>query len=136
SDWVIDIGPGTGMHGGKIVAEGIPKKFIELPSLTADFLKGRKEIAIPAKRRKGSGKEITLKGAKGHNLKDITVSFPLGKLICITGVSGGGKSSLINETLYPIISHHLYKSEKKPLEYSSISGIQHIDKIIEIDQAP
>ncbi|HTB06543.1 MAG TPA: excinuclease ABC subunit UvrA [Bacteroidia bacterium] len=136
SDWVIDIGPGTGMHGGKVVAEGVPKKFLEMPSLTADFLKGRKEIAVPKVRRKGSGKEIVLKGAKGHNLKNVNITFPLGKLICVTGVSGGGKSTLINETLYPIISHHLYKSEKKPLEYSSITGIQNIDKIIEIDQAP
>ncbi|MGP8217716.1 MAG: excinuclease ABC subunit UvrA [Bacteroidia bacterium] len=136
SDWIIDIGPGTGIHGGKIVAEGIPENFLKQPGLTAEFLRGKKEITVPEKRRKGSGKEIVLKGAKGHNLKNVTVSFPLGKLICITGVSGGGKSSLINETLYPIISHHLYRSEKKPLEYDSISGIQHIDKIIEIDQAP
>jgi excinuclease ABC subunit A len=136
SDWIIDIGPGTGMHGGKIVAQGTPTKFLQQPGLTADYLKGKKEIATPAKRRKGSGKEIVLKGAKGHNLKNVTVSFPLGKLICVTGVSGGGKSSLINETLYPIINHHLYRSEKKPLEYDSITGIQHIDKIIEIDQAP
>ncbi len=136
SDWIIDIGPGTGMHGGRAVAEGTPAKFVKMPGLTAEFLLGKKQIAIPAKRRKGSGKEIVLKGAKGHNLKNLTVHFPLGKLICVTGVSGGGKSSLINETLYPIINHHLYRSEKKPLEYDSITGIQHIDKIIEIDQAP
>jgi len=136
SDWLIDIGPGTGMHGGKVVAEGDPKRFLQKPGLTADFLKGRKQIEVPKKHRKGSGKELILKGAKGHNLKNVTVTFPLGKLICVTGVSGGGKSSLINETLYPIISQFLYKSEKKPLEYSAINGLQYIDKIIEIDQAP
>jgi len=136
SDWIIDIGPGTGMHGGKVVAEGTPKDFVKMPGLTAEFLLGKKEIEVPKKRRKGSGKEIVLKGAKGHNLKNVTAHFPLGKLICVTGVSGGGKSSLINETLYPIINHHLYRSEKKPLEYDSITGMQYIDKIIEIDQAP
>ncbi len=136
SDWLIDIGPGTGMHGGRVVGEGTPAKFLLQPNLTAEFLKGKKEIATPKTRRKGSGKEIVIKGAKGHNLKNVNVSFPLGKLICVTGVSGGGKSSLINETLYPIISKQLYKSEKNPLEYGSISGVNYIDKIIEIDQAP
>jgi len=136
SDWLIDIGPGTGPHGGRVVGEGTPANFLKQPSLTADFLKGKKEIAVPKTRRKGSGKDIVLRGARGHNLKNLTVSFPLGKLICVTGVSGGGKSSLINETLYPIISKQLYKSEKNPLEYDSISGVNYIDKIIEIDQAP
>lgn len=136
SDWIVDIGPGTGMHGGNIVAQGAPEDFLKQPTLTADYLSGKKKIEVPAVRRKGSGKEIVLKGAKGHNLKNVDVSFPLGKLICITGVSGSGKSSLINETLYPIISKQLYKSEATPLPYSSIQGIQYIDKIIEIDQSP
>jgi len=135
-DWLIDIGPGTGTHGGKVVAEGTPVDFIKQPTLTAEYLLGKKQIATPAKRRKGSGKEIVLKGAKGHNLKDLDVTLPLGKFICITGVSGGGKSSLINETLYPILSKYLYKSDVKPLEYTSIHGIQHIDKVVEVDQSP
>jgi len=135
-DWLIDIGPGTGTHGGKIVAEGKPEDFIKQPSLTAQYLLGKKQIPIPAKRRKGNGKEIVLKGAKGHNLKDVDVSFPLGKFICVTGVSGGGKSSLINETLYPAISKHLYKSDTKPLEYTSIQGLNLIDKVVEVDQSP
>src|SRR6185312_914072 len=136
SDWLIDIGPGTGVHGGKIVAEGTPKDFLKSPSLTAEYLLGTKQIATPNTRRKGTGKELILKGAKGHNLKDLDVHFPLGKFICVTGVSGGGKSSLINETLYPILSKFLYKSETKPLEYTSIQGLQHIDKVVEVDQSP
>ncbi len=136
SDWILDIGPGTGVHGGKIVAEGTPEDFIKQPSLTAQYLLGKKKIETPKTRRKGNGKEIILKGAKGHNLKNLDVHFPLGKFICVTGVSGGGKSSLINETLYPIISKFLYKSDSKPLEYSSIQGIQYIDKIVEVDQSP
>jgi excinuclease ABC subunit A len=136
SDWLIDIGPGTGVHGGKIVAEGKPKDFLKFPSLTAEYLLGTKQIAVPKTRREGTGKELILKGAKGHNLKDLDVHFPLGKFICVTGVSGGGKSSLINETLYPILSKFLYKSETKPLEYTSIQGLQHIDKVVEVDQSP
>jgi len=136
SDWIIDVGPGTGSHGGNIVAQGAPNDFLKQPTLTSDYLSGKKTIEVPKIRRKGNGKEIVLKGAKGNNLKNVNVSFPLGKLICITGVSGSGKSSLINETLYPIISKHLYKSEATPLPYSSIQGINHIDKIIEIDQSP
>ncbi|HXB11138.1 MAG TPA: excinuclease ABC subunit UvrA, partial [Bacteroidia bacterium] len=136
SDWILDIGPGTGVHGGKIVAEGTPEDFIKQPSLTAQYLLGKKKIETPKTRRKGNGKEIILKGAKGHNLKNLDVRFPLGKFICVTGVSGGGKSSLINETLYPIISKFLYKSDSKPLGYSSIQGIQYIDKIVEVDQSP
>jgi excinuclease ABC subunit A len=135
-DWLIDIGPGTGIHGGKIVAEGAPGDFIKQPTVTAQYLLGKKQIPVPNERRKGSGKELVLKGAKGHNLKDVDVHFPLGKFICITGVSGGGKSSLINETLYPILSKYLYKSDVKPLEYSSIQGIQNIDKVVEVDQSP
>jgi len=105
-------------------------------SLTADYLSGRKTIAIPNERREGNGQKLVLKGAVGNNLKNITVSFPLGTLICITGVSGSGKSTLINETLYPILNHHFYRAEKKPLPYSKISGLSHIDKVINIDQQP
>jgi len=136
SDWIIDIGPGTGVHGGNIVAQGTPDDFLKQPTLTAAYLSDKKKIEVPKIRRKGSGKEIVLKGAKGNNLKNINVTFPLGKLICVTGVSGSGKSSLINETLYPIISKQLYKSETNPLPYTSIQGINYIDKIIEIDQSP
>ena len=136
ADYVIDIGPGAGHHGGEIVSEGTFKELLEHQTLTADYLNGTKKIEIPKKRRKGNGKKITLKGATGNNLKNITVDFPLGKLICITGVSGSGKSTLINETLYPILNKHIYRGVKKPMPYKSISGLEHIDKVIAIDQSP
>lgn len=136
ADHIIDIGPGAGRHGGEIVAEGSPDKIINNGSITADYLVGRKKINIPKSRREGNSKSITLFGAKGNNLKNIDVSFPLGKLICITGVSGSGKSSLINNTLYPILSNHFYRSLKDPLPYDSIEGIENIDKVIEINQSP
>ncbi len=156
ADHVIDIGPFAGIHGGRIIKSGPPAEFLDgnfLPakkvdgvfsdgngqgeeSLTAQYLCGKKKIIIPQKRRKGTGKYLELNGARGHNLKMVDVKFPLGKLICVTGVSGSGKSSLINETLYPILSRHFYKSDKKPLPFKSVSGLENIDKVIEIDQSP
>jgi len=133
---VVDIGPGAGRLGGKIIAQGTPEDILNANSLTAEYLSGRKSIDIDKKIRKGNGKTIVLEGAKGHNLKNVTAKFPLGKLICVTGVSGSGKSSLVNQTLYPILSHFFYRSEKKPLPYSKISGLEHIDKVIEINQSP
>lgn len=136
ADHVIDIGPAAGIHGGKIIAQGTPAEILKFHTLTADYINGKKEIIIPAQRRKGNGKSLILKGATGNNLKNISVEFPLGKLISVTGVSGSGKSTLINETLYPILSKHFYRSEKKPMPYKSINGIEHIDKVIDIDQSP
>ena len=136
ADYVIDIGPGAGIHGGNIVAASTPKNLLKHPTLTTEYITGKKEIPVPKQRRKGNGKKIVLKGATGNNLKNVSVEFPLGCFIGVTGVSGSGKSTLINETLYPILSHHFYKSETKPLPYKSISGLEHIDKIIEIDQSP
>lgn len=136
ADHIVDVGPGAGINGGKIVAIGTPEEIKKLNTITADYLNRTKIIAIPEKRREGSGKNLIIKGATGHNLKDITVKFPLGKMICVTGVSGSGKSSLVNETLYPILSHKFYRAEAKPLPYKSIEGIENIDKVIEIDQSP
>ncbi|HAJ98416.1 MAG TPA: excinuclease ABC subunit UvrA [Bacteroidales bacterium] len=136
ADHVIDIGPGAGINGGHIVAQGTPQQIMEQNTITADYLSGRRQIALPATRRKGSGNYLVLKGAKGNNLKNIDLRLPLGKFICITGVSGSGKSSIINETLYPILSKHFYKSEANPLPFLSIEGIEHLDKVIEIDQSP
>ena len=136
ADHVIDIGPGAGRHGGEIVAEGTPESIKSNGTITADYLNGTRKINIPAKRRKGNSKFITLKGAAGNNLKNVAVKFPLGKFICITGVSGSGKSSLINNTLYPVLSNHFYRSLKDPLPYQAIEGIDNIDKVIEIDQSP
>lgn len=136
ADYIIDLGPGAGLHGGAIVAEGPPEKIMSERSLTTDYLTGLKMIKSPDITRKGTGKFIELKGAAGNNLKNVSVKFPLGKLICVTGVSGSGKSTLINETLYPILNAHFYNSQQKPLPYSSIKGIDNIDKVIEIDQSP
>jgi excinuclease ABC subunit A len=136
SDYVIDIGPGAGIHGGKVVAADVPSKLLRFPTLTSEYITGKRLIAIPEKRRKGNGKKLALKGASGNNLKNISVEFPLGKLICVTGVSGSGKSTLINETLYPILSNYFYRSEKKPLAHKELKGIEHIDKVIDIDQSP
>jgi len=136
SDHIIDIGPGPGLHGGHIVAEGPPLEFVNNGTLTSDYLNGIRRIETPKQRRNGSGPKVRLTGAKGNNLKDIDVSFPLSKFICVTGVSGSGKSTLIHETLYPIISRKLYRSRREVLPYSSIEGLEHIDKVIEIDQSP
>lgn len=135
ADHVIDLGPGAGIHGGRIVAEGTPDSILASDSLTAKYLNGTLGIPI-RKRRKGNGKIIKLSGATGNNLKSVSAEFPLGVLICVTGVSGSGKSTLINETLYPILNQHFYRSQTKPLPYKSIKGLEHIDKVIEIDQSP
>lgn len=136
SDYLIDLGPGAGRHGGKVVGEGHPDTFLQMTSITAGYLNGSEVIEVPDKRRKGTGKKLVLKGATGHNLKEVTLTIPLGTLTLITGVSGSGKSSLINSTLYPILRQHFYKSVQKPLPYKSIKGLEHVDKVIEIDQSP
>ena len=136
ADWVVDIGPGAGVHGGKIVAQGKPEEIMKSGNLTGLYLSGRKKINIPQVRRAGNGHTLILKGAAGNNLKNVDLHIPLGKLICVTGLSGSGKSSLINETLYPILNHHFFRAEKKPLPYKSIEGLKNIDKVIEIDQSP
>ncbi|WP_035804308.1 excinuclease ABC subunit UvrA [Lunatimonas lonarensis] len=136
SDHLVDIGPGAGRHGGQIVASGTPSEILKLNSLTAQYLSGRKTIPVPERRREGNGKVLSLGGATGHNLKNISVSFPLGTMICVTGVSGSGKSSLIHETLYPLLNRHFYQSKKEPLPHQTIEGLEHLDKVIEVDQSP
>jgi excinuclease ABC subunit A len=136
ADHIIDIGPKAGFHGGRIVAQGTPAEFLKLDTLTSSYLNGIAKIAVPAERRKGNGKFIELKGAQGNNLQDVNVKFPLGKLIVVSGVSGSGKSTLINETLYPLLSQHAFGSKQNPLQYKSVKGLEHIDKVIEIDQSP
>jgi len=136
ADHLIDIGPLAGKHGGRIIAQGDPKTIYESQSNTSKFLFGEKSIEIPKERRRGNGKYLELKGANGNNLKRIDVKFPLGKFIVVSGVSGSGKSTLINETLYPILSKHAYNSRSTPMEYKTIKGLEHIDKVIEIDQSP
>jgi excinuclease ABC subunit A len=136
ADHLIDIGPKAGYHGGRIVAQGDPKHLLTLNTLTSNYLNGHLKIEVPTERRKGTGKFLELKGAKGNNLDNVDVKFPLGKFIVVTGVSGSGKSTLINETLYPILSQHAYGSKLSPLEYKSIKGLEHIDKVVEIDQSP
>lgn len=136
ADFIVDVGPKAGEEGGYIVAKGTYPEILKSQGLTADYLTGRKKIEVPKKRRKGNGHLLTIIGARGNNLKDITIDFPLGTLTCITGVSGSGKSTLINETLYPILNQYIYKSEKKPLEYDDVLGLQYVDKVIEINQQP
>ncbi|GAA3790482.1 excinuclease ABC subunit UvrA [Corallibacter vietnamensis] len=136
ADYVIDIGPKAGKYGGEIISTGTPKELKTHNTITADYLNGNKEIKVPEKRRKGNGKSITLKGCTGNNLKNVDVTFPLGKMIGVTGVSGSGKSTLINETLYPIMNAHYFNGVKKPMPYKSIKGLEHIDKVIDINQSP
>ena len=136
ADYLIDLGPKAGRKGGNVVFAGTPSDMLKGDTMTARFLNGKEKIDIPAKRREGSGEYIKLIGARGNNLKNVNVQFPLGKLICITGVSGGGKSSLINETLQPILAKCFYRSLREPLPYDSIEGIEHIDKIVDVDQSP
>ncbi|MDO8365205.1 MAG: excinuclease ABC subunit UvrA [Saprospiraceae bacterium] len=135
SDYLIDLGPGAGKHGGQIVDIGKPADFLKNPTATSDYLAGRSKLDIPEVRRKGNGHWLELKGCTGHNLKDVTLRIPLGTFVCITGVSGSGKSSLINETLYPILQSHFHNSLKRPLKYQKINGLDHLDKVIEIDQS-
>jgi excinuclease ABC subunit A len=137
ADWLIDIGPGAGVHGGRVVAEGPPADILNAPeSATAAFLSGRRVIAIPTIRRQGNGKSLILKGAKGHNLKGVDIEIPLGSLVCITGVSGSGKSTLIQETLYPKLMQQIYRSHMIAEAHDSLTGIEHIEKIVDIDQSP
>lgn len=136
SDFIIDIGPGAGRHGGNIVAQGSPKEFLKGGSLTSKYLNGEKAIPYGKQRRKGSGERLTLTGATGNNLKNVTLDIPLGVLTCITGVSGSGKSTLIHETLFPILNRHFYNSRTEPLAFKKVDGLQHIDKVIEVDQSP
>lgn len=136
ADYIIDIGPMAGRKGGEVVFQGTPKDMLKTHTITAEYLNGVRTIAVPKERRKGNGKFITIRGAKGNNLKNVDVSFPLGELIVVTGVSGSGKSTLINETLQPILSQHFYRSLKKPMAYDSVEGIDNIDKVVNVDQSP
>lgn len=136
ADYIVDLGPRAGRLGGNIVFAGTPKEMLKTDTLTARYLTGKKEIEFAPQRRTGNGKKIILSGATGNNLKNVTVEFPLGKFICITGVSGSGKSSLINGTLQPIISQKFYRSLQNPLPYEKIEGLENIDKIVTVDQSP
>ncbi len=136
ADWVIDIGPKAGRFGGQIISQGTPKQLLLENTMTAQYMSGKMKIEIPKKRRDGNGKVLKLSGATGNNLKNVTVEFPLGKLICVTGVSGSGKSTLINETLYPILNEYFFNAVKKPQPFKKIEGLEHIDKVIDIDQSP
>lgn len=136
SDYILDLGYGAGVHGGHIAAQGTLADIMKADSITAHYLNGKKEIEVPKKRRKGNGKKLVLKNATGNNLKNVSVELPLGKLIAVTGVSGSGKSTLINETLYPILRQHFYGSHQKPLAYKKLEGLEHVDKVIDIDQSP
>jgi excinuclease ABC subunit A len=136
SDFILDIGPGAGRHGGQVVGIGTPDEFLRNGSTTADYLSGRRVIEVPTERRKGNGKFLVIKNATGHNLKNVTLRLPLGRMVTITGVSGSGKSSLIHETLFPVLNRHFYKSKREPLPFKSVDGLEHLDKVIEVDQSP
>lgn len=136
ADYVIDIGPKAGRFGGQIISKGTPKELLKENTITAQYMSGKMQIEVPKTRREGNGKSIKLSGATGNNLKNVSVEIPLGKLVCVTGVSGSGKSTLINETLYPILNAHFFNAVKKPQPYKKIEGLEHIDKVIDIDQSP
>lgn len=136
ADYIVDIGPGAGKKGGEVVFQGSPKQMLKSGTLTASYLNGIKKIVTPEKRRKGNGKYLEIKGASGHNLKNVDFKLPLGKFVCVTGVSGSGKSSLVNGTLHPVLSKHFYRSIQEPLEYKEIKGIENIDKVVTVDQSP
>ncbi|MDE5846054.1 MAG: excinuclease ABC subunit UvrA, partial [Muribaculaceae bacterium] len=136
ADYIVDIGPGAGRKGGNVVFQGTPEEMKKTHTLTATYLNGENAIEVPSERRKGNGKSLIIKGATGHNLKDVDVEFPLGKFICVTGVSGSGKSSLVNGTLQPILSRKFYRSNTQPLPYKAIEGIENIDKVVTVDQSP
>ena len=136
ADYVLDIGPRAGKHGGEILWQGKPKDLIKANTITADYLTGKRSIEIPKERRKGNGKFLKLKGATGNNLKNVNLEVPLGKLVVVTGISGSGKSSLINGTLYPILNKHFYRAVQEPLPYKKFEGIENIDKIVDVDQTP
>ena len=136
ADYIIDMGPGAGKHGGEIISQGTPEEIKKSNTATADYLSGKQKIEIPTSRREGNGKKLILKGASGNNLKNVNTTFPLGCMIGVTGVSGSGKSTLINETLYPILNTHIYRAVKKPMPYKSVTGLEYIDKVIDINQEP
>ena len=136
ADYVIDIGPKAGRFGGQIISKGTPKELLKENTITAQYMNGKMQIEVPKTRREGNGKSIKLSGATGNNLKNVSIEIPLGKLVCVTGVSGSGKSTLINETLYPILNEHFFNAVKKPQPFKKIEGLEHIDKVIDIDQSP
>lgn len=136
SDYIVDIGPGAGRHGGNVVAQGTPEEFLKLPGITSNYLSGKASISVPEKRREGNGNTLTLKNATGNNLKNVTLTLPLGKMISITGVSGSGKSTLVHDTLFPILNKHFFNSRRDALPYKSVEGLEYIDKVIEVDQSP
>ncbi|MFA6794384.1 MAG: excinuclease ABC subunit UvrA, partial [Proteiniphilum sp.] len=136
SDYIVDMGPFAGRKGGEVVFEGLPSEMLKKNTLTSNYLNGKLEIAIPEKRKKGNGKKLIIEGATGNNLKQVSVTFPLGTFICVTGVSGSGKSTLINETLQPILSQKFYRSLKDPLPYTAVKGVEHLDKVVSVDQSP